>query len=126
MKREKVDPKEEKDGTYPNIEFNIFIRYCLDVESDCWDCSHRLIELEFIQYRWWLVLVLISEKDWEREEGCVGRQIEEVGFYVGRYRYRPAWKLHYSYDRPSRRSIQLRLPHMLSIISRSPRIAVLD
>jgi len=45
-------PKEEE-GTYPNIEFNIFIRHCLNVESDCWDGGHRLIEFEFIQYRWW-------------------------------------------------------------------------
>ena len=43
--------KEEREGTYPNIEFNVFIRYCFDVEADCGDCSDRLIEFEFIQYR---------------------------------------------------------------------------
>lgn len=41
-------------GTYPNIEFNVFIRYCLDVESDCGDCSDGLVEFEFIQYRYGL------------------------------------------------------------------------
>ena len=60
----------EEEGTYPNIEFNIFIRYCFDVEADCGDCSYRLIEFEFIQYRWGLGgLFLMSEKYNERGRG---------------------------------------------------------
>ena len=44
--------------TYPNIELNVFIRYCFDIESDCGDCSDGLVEFEFIQYRYGLVQFL--------------------------------------------------------------------
>jgi hypothetical protein len=66
VKRRRGNKREEEEGTYPNIEFDIFIRYCLDVKSDCWDCSNRLIEFEFIQYRCGSGLVLISERLGER------------------------------------------------------------
>ena len=58
----------EEEGTYPNIEFNIFIRYCFDVEADGGDCSYRLIKFEFIQYRWESGLSLIFVEDEEKRE----------------------------------------------------------
>jgi hypothetical protein len=63
--------KEEKE-TYPNIEFNIFIRYCLDVKPDCGDCSNRLIEFEFIQYGCDLVFFLIIGKNIGEGRGMGG------------------------------------------------------
>lgn len=68
------DVREEREGTYPNIEFNIFIRYCFDVEADGGDCSYRLIEFEFIQYRWESGLSLIFVEDEKKREERTARE----------------------------------------------------
>lgn len=33
----------------PDIEFDVLVRDCLDIEADRRDCSHVLIELEFVE-----------------------------------------------------------------------------
>jgi hypothetical protein len=79
VKRRRGNKREEEEGTYPNIEFNIFICHCFDIEADCGDCSNRLIEFEFIQYRCGSALFLRSGEDVEERRGIGGGQIEEVG-----------------------------------------------
>jgi hypothetical protein len=40
--------EERAEFTHPDIEFDIFIRHCFDVEADCGNCSDGLIELELV------------------------------------------------------------------------------
>lgn len=67
-----VNPEKRRGWMYPNIKFNIFIRYCFDVEPDCGDCSHRLIEFEFVQYGCDLVFFLIIRKNIGEGRGMGG------------------------------------------------------
>lgn len=36
----------------PDIELYVLVRHGLDVEADCGDCGHGLVELEFVEDGW--------------------------------------------------------------------------
>lgn len=65
-----------KDGTYPNIEFDILISDGFDVEPDRRDCRDRLVEFELVQYCYrcqhrsgsWCDLVISGRKRGAGEE----------------------------------------------------------
>jgi len=55
-----TEPK--KPQTYPNVELDVLVHDCLDVESDCGNGRDRLVELELIQDRWIKTAVKKEEK----------------------------------------------------------------